>query len=90
MTCTACKSAEANPNTAEQTSGCMDCEARAIAQTSAIKQAASGQTTVHLDAAIRAVWPPEKRREGRNKVWAWYERIEEYKWQKVKEAVRAE
>lgn len=82
MTCTACKSAEANPNTAEQVAGCMDCEARAIAQTSAVTKAKSALTFVDLDQAIYRVFGPERERmtKGRVKVWQWYARIEEHKW----------
>lgn len=73
--CQACERAEADPRTGHYTAHCLDCEARALAQSpEAFRREADPDG---LRRAMFAVWPQEaKYRAGRARVWAWIKRLE--------------
>ncbi len=74
MECEPCTSAAANPRTGYYGADCLNCQARAIAQSPTAFSRARDPAA--LQAAMRAVWPEqEKYRAGRLAVWAWVGRL---------------
>lgn len=73
--CQACERAEANPLTGRYTAHCLECDARALAQSPAAFSRAADPTA--FQDAMRRAWPDEdKYRAGRARVWAWIKRLE--------------
>jgi hypothetical protein len=66
--CHACIEAEQNPRTCLYTHGCMQCQARALAQSDEAKARLRAPT--ELDVAMRKTWVDEADyRRGRSMVW---------------------
>jgi hypothetical protein len=73
--CQACERAEADPRTGHYTAGCLECQARALAQSPEAHRRAADPDA--LRAAMFRVWPEEATyRRGRASVWAWINRLE--------------
>jgi hypothetical protein len=73
--CQACAEAASNHRTGLYTHGCMQCEARALAQSPAAHVRERDPSAIQR--AMRATWPDEgKYRRGRSMVWAWIKRLE--------------
>jgi hypothetical protein len=73
--CKACEEAETNPRTGLYTHNCMQCEARALAQSDEAK--ARLRAPSELDVAMRKTWVSDADyRRGRSMVWAWIKRLE--------------
>jgi hypothetical protein len=73
ITCDPCQRAEAHPHSGLYQSGCIGCEARAIANgpEAHAREADPGP----LQAAMRRVWSDDaKYRQGRTMVWEWLKR----------------
>jgi hypothetical protein len=78
MICPACAIAETNYRTGHYQSGCVECQARALAQSPGMKRAMSHQGSEDNDAAMRKMWPElEQFRQGRIAVYKWWKRLQE-------------
>ncbi len=76
MNCEDCERAERKPATGRFNANCLDCTARALAQSPAAKARESDPDT--LRAVMRKAWPDEAEyRKGRLAVWLWMKRLEE-------------
>jgi hypothetical protein len=75
MTCPACTEAETDPHTVIKYMGCMQCDARSIAQSDEAK--AREADPAALQALVRKVWPAEADyRKGRALVWEAIKQLE--------------
>jgi hypothetical protein len=77
--CQSCADAAENPLTALYTSGCMECDARALARSSDAQRAVKGITEVPLQQAMLRVFGMEGYQDGRKRVWAWMQRVKAYR-----------
>ena len=74
--CPACERAEEHIHTGIYQSGCMQCEARALAQSPEANSRERDPDA--LRAALRRTWPKEDDyRRGRALTWAWIQRFAE-------------
>ena len=75
MTCVACQAAETNPRTGLTCVGCIDCQARMLAQSPGAFQRESDHAEL-LISDMRKLRPLESEyRELRRKTWAWINRF---------------
>jgi hypothetical protein len=73
--CPACDRANVHPLTGIYQAGCLDCEARSLAQSPQAHSRAADPGA--LQAAMRLCWPEvEKYKRGRAAVWAWIQKLE--------------
>jgi hypothetical protein len=75
MTCPSCQAAEQDPRTGLQHVGCMECAARALAQSPEAWRAVHAHTAVGLIDAIDRVFGVDNREDGKKRVWAWIKLI---------------
>jgi hypothetical protein len=80
MTCPACQDAQANPwLCGSYQANCLDCEARAFAQSPQARDALLGYPEA-LQGAMRQIWPTQEQyRQGRLSVYRWIKLIDEAK-----------
>lgn len=75
MTCPACTRAQHNPASGIYQSNCINCEARALAQSPEAHRRESDPSAIQ--AAMRKTWPNvEQYRYGRTLVWGWIQKLE--------------
>jgi hypothetical protein len=75
MSCEACERAEHTPHTGIFQNGCMNCEARAIAQSPEAHKR-DGDNCVAVYALMRRIWPIKADfQRGRSMVFAWVDRL---------------